>query len=124
MVLSEIYAAHALLFFVEHVSLSGFPIDFKVNYASEEEVVYFTLIPVAIECALRCIQMETCLMKGPFDDHLKWPLRGKITIQIVNQDGDHDHVEMTIPYNDKTADDTAGRVTDKERAKGGERQNS
>ena len=61
----------------------------------------------------------TCLMKGPFDDHLKWPFRGEITIQIVNQVGDHDHVERTILYNDKTADANAGRVTgNKERAKG------
>ena len=55
-------------------------------------------------------------MKGQFDDHLKWPFRGEITIQIVNQDGDHHHVEKTIPYNDKTPDNTAGRVTGKNRA--------
>ena len=57
-------------------------------------------------------------MKGQFDDHLKWPFRGEITIQIVNQDRDHDHVEKTIPYNDKTPDNTAGRVTGKNRAGG------
>ena len=61
----------------------------------------------------------TCLTKGPFDDHLKWPFRGEIIIQIVNQDGDHDHVEKTIPYNDGTPDAYAGRVTgNKERAIG------
>ena len=43
----------------------------------------------------------TCLMKGPFDEYLKWPFRGEVTIQIVNQAGDHDHKEMTIPYTDK-----------------------
>ena len=31
------------------------------------------------------ISIFTCLMKGLFDDHLKWPFRGNITIQIVNQ---------------------------------------
>ena len=46
-------------------------------------------------------------MKGQFDDHLKWPFRGEITIQIVNQDGDHDHVEQAI---DDTPDSSAGRV--------------
>ena len=50
-------------------------------------------------------------MKGPFHDHLKWPFRGEITIQIVNQDRDHDHVEMTIHYNDKTPNECTGRVT-------------
>ena len=63
------------------------------------------------------VSVFTYLMKGPFDD-LKWPFRGDITIQIVNQDGDHDHVEKTIHYNDKTRENYAGRVTDKARARG------
>ena len=49
---------------------------------------------------------------------MKWPFRGEIIIQIVNQAGDHSHIEKVIPYSDETPDDTAGRVTDKERAKG------
>ena len=52
-------------------------------------------------------------MQGPFDKYLKWPFRGEITIQVVNQAGDHNHVEMTIPYNDKTPQDVAGTVTNK-----------
>ena len=64
------------------------------------------------------VSVFTYLMKGPFDDHLKWPFKGEITIQIVNQDGDHDHVEKTIHYNDETRENYAGRVTDKERASG------
>ena len=64
------------------------------------------------------VSIYTHLMQGPYDDHLKWPFRGEITIQIVNQDGDHSHVEKTIPYNDETEDDTAGRVIDKERTEG------
>ena len=50
------------------------------------------------------VSIYACLMEGQFDDHLKWPFRGEITIQIVNQDGDHDHVEKTIHYNDDTPD--------------------
>ena len=61
------------------------------------------------------VSIFTHLMQGPFDDHLKWPFRGDITIQIVNQAGDHDHFEKTIPYDDKTPDKSAGRVTGKER---------
>ena len=57
-------------------------------------------------------------MKGQFDDHQKWPFRGEIIIQIVNQDRDHDHVEKTIPYNDKAADHVAGRVTGTNKASG------
>ena len=64
------------------------------------------------------VSVYTYLMKGQFDDHLKWPFRGDITIQIVNQDGDHDHVEKTILYYDEAKDGIAGRVTDKNRASG------
>ena len=64
------------------------------------------------------ISIFTCLMKGLYDDHLKWPFRGNITIQIVNQAGDHDHIEWTIHYNDETPDDVAGRVTSGERSEG------
>ena len=60
----------------------------------------------------------TCIMQGPFDDYLKWPFRSEITIQVVNQAGDHDHVEKTIHYNDKTPDKIVGRVTGKERSEG------
>ena len=36
----------------------------------------------------------------------------------MNQAGDHDHVEKTIPYTDKTPDIYTGRVTGKERSGG------
>ena len=109
------------------LTVGELPIDFKVNYASEEEVVYspsFYTHPDGYRMCIRVnpngdgdgkgthVSVFTYLMKGQFDDHLKWPFRGDITIQIVNQDGDHDHVEKTIPYNDKTPDANAGRVTD------------
>ena len=115
------------------LSLRELPIDFRVNYASKEEVVYlpsFYTHPCGYRMCIRVdlqgygdgkgthVSVSTCLMKGPFDDHLKWPFRGEITIQIVNQDGDHDHVERTVPYSDDTLDEYAGRVTDKERALG------
>ena len=64
------------------------------------------------------ISIFTFLMKGLYDDHLKWPFRGNITIQIMNQAGDHNHIAMTIPYNDKTSDIGAGRVTMGERSGG------
>ena len=64
------------------------------------------------------ISIFTHLMKGSYDDHLKWPFRGVTTIQIVNQAGDHDHIEKTIPYNDQTLDRSAGRVTSGERSGG------
>ena len=116
------------------LTVGELPIDFKVIYASEEEVVYSPSFYTHPDGYRMCIRVDPngdgdgkgthvsvfiYLMKGQFDDHLKWPFRGEITIQIVNQDGDHDHVEKTIPYNDKTPDANAGRVTDnKVRASG------
>ena len=64
------------------------------------------------------ISIFTSLMRGPYDDHLKWPFRGEITVQIVNQAGDHSHFENTIPYNDDTPEVTADRVVGKERGGG------
>ena len=116
-------------------TLGVFPIiDFRVNYESKEEVVYlpsFYTHPHGYRMCLEVypkgsqsgkgthVSVYTHLMKGQFDDHLKWPFRGEITIQIVNQVGDHHHVEMTLPYDDETPDANAGRVTgNKERAIG------
>ena len=114
------------------LTVGGFPMEFQVDYASEEEEIYTPSFYTHPHGYRMCLEVDpngygdgkgthvsvfTCLMKGPFDDHLKWPFRGEITIQIVNQDGDHDHVEWTIPYDDETPDTNAGRVTgNKERA--------
>ena len=105
------------------LTVGVFPIDFRVNYESKEEVVYFPSFythPCGYRMCLEVypkgtrsgkgthVSVFTRLMKDPFDDHLKWPFRGEITIQIVNQDGDHNHVEKTTPYTDETADTYAG----------------
>ena len=44
-------------------------------------------------------------MRGEFDSDLKWPFRGDITIQLLNQLEDKEHHTWTIPYTDKTPDD-------------------
>ena len=59
------------------------------------------------------------LMRGEHDDKLTWPFRGDITIQLVNQYRDQDHVERTLDfadYNGSAGNDTSGRVTSGERA--------
>ena len=114
------------------VSQSGFPVNFHIKQTDEEvySPAFYTHPPNGYRMCV-CVypngnkkgkgthvSLYTCMMQGPFDDYLKWPFRGKITIQIVNQVGDHDHMEKIIPYTDKTPDEIAGRVTDKERARG------
>ena len=111
----------------------GLPIEFRVN--NSEGVVFLPSFFSHSHGYQMCIKVNpnregifllgthisifTSLMRGPYDDHLKWPFRGEITVQIVNQAGYHSHVEKTIPYNDKTPDDTAGRVVDNERGGNG-----
>ena len=113
--------------------MGRFPIDFHVNNAIKE-VQHLPSFYTHSHGYCMCIRVHTngagsgegthvsistCLNQGPCDDHLKWPFRGEITIQIVDQAGDHSHVEMTIPFNDKTPEPSAGRVIDKERAEKG-----
>ena len=52
------------------------------------------------------------LMKGPYDDELTWPLRGKFEIKVLNQISDSEHHLVTLLYDDRASDDSAGRVTD------------
>ena len=56
------------------------------------------------------------MMRGEFDDQLKWPFRGNITFQLVNQEEDKDHVVITVHFNENTPDTAAGRVTGRERS--------
>ena len=113
------------------MSRSGFPVDYHVKRT--EKGVYlpaFYTHPGGYRMCVHVypnglgkgegthVSIFTCMMQSPFDDYLKWPFRGEITIQIVNQVGDHDHVEENLPYTDKTSDDIAGRVTGKERGGG------
>ena len=64
------------------------------------------------------VSIYTCLVRGPFDADLKWPFRGDVTIQIVNQAGEDNHQEWVINYTDQTPDDATGRVTTAERSLG------
>ena len=69
------------------------------------------------------ISVYLYLLKGEFDDHLKWPFRGEITVQLVDQEGEEKHYCYTIPYANKTSDEHAGRVTEGDRRKGWGRSN-
>ena len=57
------------------------------------------------------IAVSVHLMQGEFDNSLKWPFRGDITIQLLNQLQNKGHYEKTINFTDITPDEQAGRVT-------------
>ena len=40
------------------------------------------------------------MMRGEFDDELKWPFSGQVTIQLLSQDGSNEHHTKTITLND------------------------
>lgn len=52
------------------------------------------------------------LMKGPHDDTLKWPLRGKFEIKLLNQISDNKHHSVMLTYDDKVDGNSSDRVTD------------
>ena len=62
-------------------------------------------------------------MKGEFDSHLKWPFRGEITVQLINQAEGGKHYECK-PVKIKSAIrdgymDVFQRVTEGDRSKEG-----
>ena len=57
------------------------------------------------------------LIIGEFDDLLKWPIRGCITIELLNQNGGESHVH-TIRYHSGTPDASAEMVADRSKSWG------
>ena len=55
------------------------------------------------------------LMKGEFDDLLKWSFRGEVTIQLKKNDPPH--YQMMLPFNDNTPNESMCKPT-KERNRG------
>ena len=51
------------------------------------------------------------LMRGEFDDQLKWPFRGNVTIIMMNQEEDTNHVTWIIRLNDNGPAEVTKRVT-------------
>ena len=85
---------------------------------------YFTHLfgyKMCFEVDFDCIDSKTSLridsyiMKGPYDDHLQWPFKGKVIVRLLNQCGDHHNYDYVFDY--KYSDDKGKRVTSGERGK-------
>ncbi|XP_064399379.1 TNF receptor-associated factor 4-like [Halichondria panicea] len=62
------------------------------------------------------VSVFTCLMAGEYDDYLTWPFTGTITIELLNQLEDDNHLKRTTPF---PADaDVSERVMKRERGEG------
>ena len=50
------------------------------------------------------------LMRGEFDEHLRWPFRGEVTVQVLNQEGRRGHCTKVVHFSDTTSDGVGCRV--------------
>ena len=66
------------------------------------------------------VSIFVVMMKGEYDEYLKWPFRGEVTIKLLNQERDDESgaKTKTIHIDDNSANDVAGRVTEGERSRG------
>ena len=73
---------------------------------------------MCFEVDFKCDESRTLLcvyshmMLGPYDNHLQWPFKGKVIVQLLNQLGDYHHYDYVFNYKDN---DRGKRVTRGER---------
>ena len=48
------------------------------------------------------MSLYACLMEGEHDDHLVWPFRGEVTMELINWKEDKVHHQKTIHFNSTT----------------------
>jgi len=58
------------------------------------------------------------LIKGPHDDELTWPMKGKFDVKLLNQISDWEHHSKIMNY-DEVDDDATDRVVDCDKAGSG-----
>ena len=64
------------------------------------------------------VSVSVCMMKGEFDSHLKWPFKGEITVELVNQkEGGVNYERKPVELTDK-CEKYFHRVTEGERGGG------
>ena len=66
------------------------------------------------------VSVDVFMMKGEFDSHLKWPFKGEITVELVNQkEGGKNYERKPVQHTDPDErDEWLKRVTEGDRGKG------
>ena len=59
------------------------------------------------------------MARGEFDDHIQWPFKGVIKVQLINQREGGDHVEETVVSKGCKCEDIFCRVLEGDRAERG-----
>ena len=54
------------------------------------------------DCEGTHVSVGNFLMRGEFDDHLKCPFQGHVTVMMLNQLEDNNHTTYTISFTDTT----------------------
>lgn len=62
------------------------------------------------------VSVYLTLMKGEYDDNLKWPLQGNFKVSILNQLADASHFEKEIKFNLTVPEKATRRVSDSDMA--------
>ena len=69
------------------------------------------------------VSMYVSLMKGEYDDHLRWPFRGEVVVQLLNWLENKNHIEERIRFTEQAGDQVCHRVRAGTRAKVGRGRN-
>ena len=56
------------------------------------------------------LSVYVCLMLGEYDDFLEWPLRGELTIHLLDQTGSERHCSRRVVFDDGTSKTSIDRV--------------
>ena len=59
------------------------------------------------------------MMRGEFDEGLRWPFHGQVAMQLVDQEEDRDHFYHTFHFTDAVPVEARERQRDRERSKSG-----
>ena len=57
-------------------------------------------------------------MRGKNDDNLSWPFRGEVTITLLNQLADENHLTYQVTYPEDMDDESNRRVVDSDKGLG------
>ena len=111
--------------------LPKFPVEFRVEDLQRRRESWFSApffthsrgyqMCLNVELKFRhgkllCVSIFICILKGPFDNELKWPFRGSLEIRIVDQVTNNRHCDKVITYTNKAPKSYAGRLTDRNRS--------
>ena len=65
------------------------------------------------------LSVRICMMRGEFDSQLKWPFKGKITVQLLSQEDDDHHVKVISSEDEPASTMICRKVEGKEMSKRG-----